>query len=173
MQVASAARRAILQPQLDSLMQPGKRVLLLTAADPTTSVYSGMVRKLHRRSAPSEWHMISSTLVPQNLRRTSANSFVLERISPAYTAGDTYAEFFTDRPLQAGQRFRLGDIRITVENADRGRPMRTRYEFATPLEHPSLVFLTQTARGLIPLDLPAIGESSIVQPPALAFDLLR
>lgn len=173
MQVASAARRAILHPQLDRLMQPGKRVLLIAAADPTTSVYSGLVRKLHRRSAPSAWHMLSSTLVPQNLRRTSASSFVLERISPAYTAGDTYAEFFTDRPLQAGQRFRLGDIRVTVEHADRGRPIRTRYEFATPLEHPSLVFLTQTARGLTPLALPAIGQSSIVEPPALAFDLLR
>ena len=169
--IASAARRAILAPQLDPLLQPGTRVLLFGAADATTTIYGGLVRDLHRRPAPSQWHLLSSTFAPQKLERLSARSFVLERMHAGYTAGDAYAEFFTERPLLTGQRFRADGLTVTVERVDRGRPMRTRYELDVPLEHPSLVFLTQTARGLQPFAWPAIGQSAIVPPPIPAFEL--
>jgi hypothetical protein len=168
---ASAARRSILAPQLDSLLQPGTRVLLFGAADATTTIYGRLVRELNHRPAPSQWHLLASTFAPQRLERLSPSSFVLERMDADHSAADSYAAFFNDRALHAGQRFAVSGVAITVERVDRGRPMRTRYELDVALEHPSLVFLTQTTQGLRTFALPAIGQSSIVPPPFPALEL--
>ena len=92
---------------------------------------------------------------------------------PGYTAGDAYAEYFTDRPARAGQRFRAGDLEVVVEQAHLGRPVRTRYTFGSSLDHASLLFVTQTRRGLRPFIMPPVGGSSIVDEPFPAIDLLR
>jgi hypothetical protein len=171
--VAGAARRGILDPALDRAMRPDTRVMLFTTADPTTSLYGGFVRGLHGRPTPAAWHLLSSTFAPQSLSRVSDRSFTLERMHRGYTAGDAYAEYFTDRPARAGQRFRAGDLEVVVEQAHEGRPARTRYTFGSSLDHESLLFLTQTRRGLRPFTMPAVGGTSIVDAPFPAVDLLR
>jgi hypothetical protein len=171
--VAGAARRGILDPRLDRAIRPDTRVMLFTTADPTTSLYGGFVRRVHRRPAPGAWHLLSSTFAAQRLTRLSERAFTLERVHPGYTAGDAYAEYFTDRPARAGQRFRAGDLEVVVEQAHAGRPLRTRYTFGSSLDHESLLFVTQTRRGLRPFTMPAVGGSAIVEEPFPAIDLLR
>jgi hypothetical protein len=171
--VAGAARLGVLDPALDRVMRPDTRVMLFTAADPTTSLYGGFARRVHGRPAPAQWHLLSSTFAAQKLSRVSERSFILERMHPGYTAGDAYAEYFTDRPARPGQRFRAGDLQIVVEQAHAGHPVRTRYTFGTSLDHASLLFVTQTRRGLLPFIMPAVGGSSIVDAPYPAIDLLR
>jgi hypothetical protein len=169
--IAAAARSSILSPALDPAIGPHTRVMLFGGADATTTLYGGLVRKYHGRSAPAAWHLVSSTFAPQTLHRISATAFTLERMHPGYTAGDSYADFFTDRPLRVGEQFRVGCMRVGVELVHAGRPLRTRHDFDRPLEDASLLFLLQTIRGLEPLQLPAVGGSVFLPAPVPPFDV--
>jgi hypothetical protein len=164
---AAAMRAAILAPALDPLLASKARVFLLGAADPTTSIYLPLVRRLHHRPAPRACLLLSSCAVPQILHRVSPRAFTLERTFAGYTAADTYAAFFSDRPLQRGDVFTLEGMRVQVERTQAGRPLRVRYEFDSPLDDGSSVILLQTANGLVPLSLPAPGNGIFVPAPLL------
>lgn len=162
---ASAMRASILAPALEDMLRGKRQLMLLSAADPTTAIYLPLVRKLHRRSAPPSCLLLSSSGVPQTLSRLSQTAFTLERTALGYTAADNYAAFFTDRPLRTGDRFSVDGMRVRVELAQDGRPLRTRFDFDSPLDDPALLFLMQTPRGLTPLPLPSVGGSVLVLPP--------
>lgn len=166
-----AVRASLLDPRLDQLIA-GRRVLLISAADPTTTIYLPLVRRVHDRPSPKASLLLSSSAVDQRLLRTSVNSFVLERLRPDLTALDIYASGFNRQPLRDGEQFEAGGMHVRVERALDGRAMRTRYELDASLDSPEIVLLFQTAQGLEPLAFPPVGASTIVGPPVppFAFD---
>jgi hypothetical protein len=164
-ELARGVSASILTPALDPPLRAGKRVLLLAAADPTTTIYIPLMRHIHARPAPRAVQLLSGTFAPQRMRRLAPNVFVLERLHAGMTAGDAYASAFNSQPLHSGERFQVEGLRVRVERVRRGRPLRTRYELDLPLDDPRVVLLLQTARGLIRARFPAVGESRVFLPP--------
>lgn len=166
-----AIRASILAPELDAPMRSGERVMLLGAADPTTTIYIQPVRLLHGRPAPVPVHLLGA-FTQHRMTRVSERAFVLERLHLGYVPGDTYASVFNSRPLRAGDRFSLDGLQATVERAHQGRPVRTRFELDLPLDHPGVLLLAQTARGLDRVYFPPIGGEALIMPAIPPLELL-
>lgn len=172
--LSRAVRASLVDPKLDPLIA-GRRVLLIGAADATTTIYLPLVRRVHDRPSPRSCLLLSSSAVDQRLSRTGVNSFVLERLSSDLTALDIYATAFNREPLRDGEQFQADGMNVRVERAIDGRAMRASYELDVPLDSPEIVLLLQTAHGLQPLEFPPVGASTIVGPPIppFAFDVSK
>jgi len=164
-ELARGVSASILTPKLDAPLRAGKRVLLLAAADPTTTIYIPLVRRVHGRPAPEAVQLLAGTFAPHRVFRLSPNAFVLERLHAGMTAGDAYASAFNSQPLHSGESFQVEGMRVIVERVRRGRPLRTRYELDRPLEEPEVVLLLQTASGLVRSRFPRVGESKLLPAP--------
>jgi hypothetical protein len=165
--LAHGVRGAILDPNLDRLLGRGHQALLLSAVDPTTTIYIPLVRKWHGRPTPDSCQLLMGSYGPLRLTRTSPSAFVLERLQSELTAVDVYASAFNRLPLHDGQRFSAGDMAVHVERTVNGRATRVRYELQRSLDDPGLVLLEQTAFGLHPLSFPMQGQSTLVAPAGL------
>jgi hypothetical protein len=172
-QLAGAVRASILAPELDPVLVPGRRVLLVAAADPTTTIYVPLLRKLNGKPGPDACHLLTDTFVPLRLLRLSRTAFQLDRLSYAYTPGDAYAAAFNREPLHAGERFRADGLQVRVERVDEGLPTRARYELDRSLDDPDVVLLVQTVGGLRRIAFPALGQSILLAPPLPPFALVR
>jgi hypothetical protein len=166
-----AVRASILTPELDPHVA-GHRVLLLGAADPTTTIYLPLVRRFSSRLAPASCQLLTSAFARQRLLTISERSFVLERLESEYTAADAYAEAFNGEPAGVGSVFESRGMKVTVERALEGRPLRARYELDVPLRDPTVTLHTQTVFGLEPLPFPPIGGSVILAAPMPPFALM-
>jgi hypothetical protein len=162
---------SFLTPDLDPLLGNDTRVMLLSAADPTTTIYLPLIRRLHGKLGPRACQLLTSTFVPLQLTTLSPYAFELTRLADAYTPGDAYAAVFNREPLHTGARFDSGWLHVTVEATVRGLPMRARYEIDRPLDDPQVVLLAQTSTGLRPLGFPAQGESVTLMPPVAPYEL--
>lgn len=79
-----------------------------------------------------------------------------------------------DRPLALRQRVELSGMTasVTALTAD-GRPAEVRFEFAVPLEDPSLRWLQWTGRDFVPFTPPAVGDRIELVPELSGFGLSR
>lgn len=163
-EVAERVRASILAPDLDPVLRD-RRVLLLGAADPTTSIYLPIVRRVHGVAAPRSCQLLTSAFAEHRLTRLSATTFVLERLQTELTPLDIYATAFNRGPPHAGDSFTSDGMSVTVERAIEGRPIRTRYTLDRTLDDPTLVLLQQTFFGLRRVTFPPTGESLVVDRP--------
>ncbi len=63
-------------------------------------------------------------------------------------------------PMKEGDRIKLSDMTALVEEVDElDRPTRVAFEFAVPLEDPSLRWLEWVEGNYVPFELPEIGET--------------
>jgi hypothetical protein len=171
-QLAQAVRSSILAPELDDTLRAGRRVLLLAAADPTTTIYLPLVRRVHGRPALGSCHLLTSAFAQQRLDRLSPTTFVIERLQTNMTPLDVYATAFNREPLQSAQQFTADGLQVTVERVLDGRPMRTRYKLDVSLDDPAVVLLQQTLSGLRRVSFPAVGHSVVLDPPVPPFALI-
>jgi hypothetical protein len=162
--LAHAVRESIVARELDGLLSNAKRVLLISAVDPTTTIYIPLVRRWHGRPGPDACQLLFSAFAPMRLERLSLRGFILERLTDYLTPPDIYAQAFNRAPLQSGQHFESDGLRVEVERVADGLPMRIRYELDISLDDPSTVLLTQTTRGLYPMLFPPIGEGIVIPP---------
>jgi hypothetical protein len=167
--LARAVRGAILEPNLDALLVPGQHALLLSASDPTTTIYLPLVRKWHERPSPDSCQLLMGGYGPLKLTRTSPSAFELERLETQLTALDVYASAFNRLPLHAGQRFESGGMDVRIDRSFEGRAIRVHYELHRTLDAPSLVLFAQTEHGLHPLRFPMLGQSTVIGPAAVSF----
>lgn len=165
-QLAHVVRQSILDRALDPHMGPHRHVFLASAVDPTTTIYIPWVRRVHSRPAPESCQLLMSGWGPLRLTRVSSSAFGLEHLSASFTGLDVYAGAFNRKPLQRGERFRTGDLEVTVERVHDGRAMKVLYELHRPLEA-DVTLLIQTDLGLRPVAFPPV-RSAIVLPPAMA-----
>ncbi|MFI5307063.1 MAG: glycosyltransferase family 39 protein [Polyangiales bacterium] len=169
--LANAVRASILAPELDPLLGRDARVMLLSAADPTTTIYLPLIRRLNGKPGPRACQLLTSTFVPLQLTTLSPYAFELTRLSDAYTPGDAYAAAFNREPLHTGERFDSDWLHVTVDATVRGLSMRARYQIDLPLDDPQVVLLAQTPEGLRRLAFPPQGESVTLMPPATPYEL--
>lgn len=170
--MAAAIQRSILAPELDGVLGQAQRALLLSATDPTTSIYIPLMRRFHGRPGPATCQLLSSTAARQLLLRTDHNSFVLTRLDDEYTALDAYTSVFHRGELQRKTYSVEPGFQVTVEDTDRGRPQRARFVLDLSLDDPRVVLLTQTEQGLKPVRFPPVGGMIKLEPPRLPGDLM-
>jgi hypothetical protein len=70
------------------------------------------------------------------------------------------------RPFHPGDEVVLSDLRVRVDEVspDGDRPARVDFEFAVPLEDPSLLWMQWEGAALAPYAPPGVGESHVVPP---------
>jgi hypothetical protein len=160
-----AVHRAILGPPLDDRLIGQQHLLLLGAADATTTIYVPMLRRTHRRPAPASCHLLAAGYVPFTLRRESQRAFTLERHVTALTVGDVYGSAFNSEPPAVGRPVDLGVLRATALEVRDGLWRKARFEHALSLDDPSLLMLVQTDSGLSRLTPPPVGGELVVPTP--------
>jgi hypothetical protein len=171
--LAASVRESILDYKRDEPLCFAKRVLLLGAADATTTLYIPLIRKIYERPGPQAVYLLSETLNPSRLRRIGNSAFDLESLYPVYTSADAYASVFNNRPIYAGEIFTVDGMQVIVESVYQGRPMHMRFILDLPLDDPRVVLLLQTSSGLQPVAFPKLGQEMIVPAPMLPTALER
>lgn len=150
-----------------------KTLVIVDAPTIFFTVYLGLQRAVLDLPAPGRVaHLGPDTWfsAPIRITRTDARTLV-------YEPSGSYSFFlFRDEahPMTAGETITLTDYTVSVEavNAS-GRPTRVVYRFNAPLEDKSLVWLyfddhalfTDTPRTFAPFDLPAIGQTIVMNGP--------
>jgi len=158
-------RRSLLGPPFDDRTIASQHLLLLGAADATTTIYVAMLRRTHGVPAPASCHLLTAAHLPFMLRRDSPHGFTLERAETALTVGDVYGSAFNSNPPVVGETVDLGELRATALEVRNGLWRKARFEHALSLDDPSLVMLVQTAQGLVRLTPPPVGGQMLVPAP--------
>lgn len=166
-QAAAAVRQSMLTSTMDEVAGDGKTAFLVSAVDPTTTIYVPLVRRWYGHRGPASCQLLTGGYGPVRLTRITLNEFALERLEPAFTTFDVYASAFNRGPIAYGQRFRAGKLEVEVLRTDAGRPMVVRFMLDKTLDSPDVVLLTQTDRGLIPVPFPPVGQNVVLPAAAL------
>lgn len=76
-------------------------------------------------------------------------------------------------PLELGERIELSDVTIEVTGVEDGRPSEMSFRFARPLEDGSLRWLRWDDGVYVPFELPADGETVVLEPARIQLPGLR
>ena len=166
-------RRSLLGPPLDDRTIGSQHLLLLGAADATTTIYVAMLRRAHGLPAPASCHLLTSAQLPFILKRESLHGFTLERTQTALTVGDVYGSAFNSKPPVVGQTVDLGMLRATALEVRDGLWRKARFEHSLSLDDPALMMVVQTAVGLVRLTPPPVGGRMRVPAPVPPIGLLQ
>lgn len=149
-----------------------KHVVLVAAPDPLVAMYGQLARMLHGRPAPLAWHNLSFTPRDHRLTRVAEDVIELEVIDGRMI--DTVMEqlFRAPRfPLDPGWSVALSGMTLTVVESNQGRPTKLRVTFQQPLSE--VTFVDWRGGRLVPLTLPAVGESVLLEHEQGPMDQLR
>jgi hypothetical protein len=121
-------------------------------------MYAPMVMATRGMPAPRAWWTLSLSREPHVLTRTGPTSLELS-LTRGHFLTDEFETLFrgASHPLPQGSRVALPGMRVTVLDADEVGPTRVGFEFDTPLEDPSLVFLRWKDGALHPSPPPPVG----------------
>jgi hypothetical protein len=170
--VARAARSSILAPHMDSLASV-EDAFLISAVDPTTTIYIPMLRRWHERPGPTRCHLLLNAASWIRLVRTSDDEFLLVREQHYYTPLDVYSETFQREPLQVGQVYSTGSFRATIEQVVDGMPTAVRFKTRRNLDDPAIALLTQNTSGLAIQRFPPVGQILTLPPADFPFQLMN
>jgi hypothetical protein len=169
---AQAVRTSILKPEVDRALAGVRRMLLVSAVDPTTTIYVPLLRHLYGRPLPEQCQLLLTTYERILFERTGERSFRLERQGTGFDPQDLYVRVFNRAPLRAGQQFDTAGMHVTVESEQGGALRSVRYELDVPLEDPSIAFMVQTDTGLARIAPPAEGTSQLLPPAVIPYKLM-
>ncbi|MDP3234098.1 MAG: hypothetical protein Q8N26_15055 [Myxococcales bacterium] len=145
----------------------GGRVFVFLAADPSAVFYPGIQRLLHGKPRPKAWISISLASHAHRLTRTSAREVELEVID-----GRMMESVFeqlvrsTKHPIALGHRVQLNGASVEVIGLDEGLPNRLRVTFDEVLERSGFTFGQWEGERLMPMVLPAVGQSVVLPKPS-------
>ena len=164
--VAATAQMKILESALGSISGDlpnvpeleSQRVVVVNPPDATFLGYVSAIRADRGLSAPAKMLAMAAGVRPLAIERTSATSLTLS--SPvALVQPGTDLLIREERPFEVGDRVELSDVTIEVTRVnDGGWPTEARFDFAEPLESPTLRFVAWRDKRFVPLALPNIGE---------------
>jgi hypothetical protein len=98
--------------------------------------------------------------VDLQLTRVDASTLDLSSVTGSFLCSEWERLFrAAAQPLPAGTVLPLDGLTIEVRQATEGRPTVVRFRFDASLEDPSLRFLEWRGRRLVPVVLPAIGQT--------------
>ena len=113
----------------------------------------------HGMPQPRAWWPLSMSPRPQQLTRTGPHTLELSISEGRYLTSEFEAVFRSRAyPLPQGAQVELTGLKVTVLEADEEGPRRIGFEFDTPLDDPSFVFLSWNGGAMRPLAMPPVGE---------------
>ena len=137
-----------------------RTVVVVLAPNEGLISYLPVMRAVMQRPAPAHVRLLASATSPTRVERPSARTLVVQ---PAGGLLSTTAERMlrTPRiPFVAGDRVAVPGMTAIVETITTdGRPQRVRFDFATDLDDPSLLWLRWDVLGFVPWQPPAVGAS--------------
>ncbi len=145
--------------ELDSPRLSSQRVVLLDPRDLNATLYVPIFWAKQGRTLPRSWWPLSLALKPVIVTRTGLSSLELELSQGGhFLAGEIEQALRSPKyPLGTGAQVKLEGMQVTVLAADAQGPTRLGFEFDTPLEDPSLVFLHTRAGELTRFTPPPVG----------------
>ncbi|MCP3103920.1 hypothetical protein LZ198_34095 [Myxococcus sp. K15C18031901] len=130
-------------------------LVMVAASDPTVALYVPAAMVLLGRE-PRGFRLLSAAPHDHVLERTSDSSFdLVVRAAPRQPGFWEQVNRASAPP--AGTRLALGDLRVTVAEADEGGFTRAHFDFGRPLESKDLCFVTWRGEGLQAVSLPPPG----------------
>ena len=149
---------------LDAEKVAGQTVVLLSSGDFTTSVYFPYLwreRGVHPR--PRSTYTLSIAPHAHFLRRVSETELELEALGGTFMQSDPERNFRPpDKPLWLGQQVAMRELTAEVVRMHQGFPRAVRFRFARSLDSEDYVFLSAQPGGILPFELPAIGEQKVL-----------
>jgi hypothetical protein len=163
------SRQAILNMDVDEAQVPQQHLVLLAALDGVTSMYIPATRRMFGRTVPRTCMYLSYVRAPYELTRHSARTFSIRFERDAAMLRTSLEQLLRapNRPLELYERVDVGLFRATVVELVDGLPKRVTFEFDRPLEDPTLLFMIPAPDGFERFELPPIGASKRVPPPAM------
>jgi hypothetical protein len=161
-----AAQAERLRRELESPRFTSQRVVLLDPMDLNATLYIPILWARQGLELPRSWWPLSLAMKPVAVTRTGASSLELERADGGpFLAGELEQVLRSPAyPLGTGAQVRLEGMRVTVLAADARGPTRLGFDFGTPLEDPSLVFLHTRAGALTRFTPPPVGTRLDLSP---------
>lgn len=123
----------------------GGRVYLLTGADPSLSLCLGPSLEFYTPNKAHLERLGVLALVPQDLEltRVSDRAFDLSVLGPERRANDFERLYRSSAsPLEPGQTFRAGELRVKVLETSAGLFTKARFQFDRSLDSPQSCLVT-------------------------------
>jgi hypothetical protein len=159
-------RDVVLAAEVDEARLPSQRMVLLSGAEPTTAIYTSLIRGLYGRSVPRAAWSLNWNTRPYALRRAGPATLIVELRGGAMLDGPLERMFRARATgVQRYQRFTLDGLAVTLLALRDGLPYLVRFDFASSLDDGSWVFLHPQAEGLRRFLVPPVGGTIEVPPP--------
>lgn len=148
-----------LEHELKAEQLPTQRVVAFSSPVSALGMYLPGILATRGMARPRAWWPVSLSTRPQVLTRTGERSLELALPGGHFLASEFESVFRgPNHPLPEGSRVELPGMTVTVLAADAEGPTRLGFTFDTPLEDPSLVFLSWREGAMHRMTPPAVGE---------------
>ena len=135
---------------------------MVNPPDATFLGYLGPIRAGRGEHAPESVLAMAAGVRPLVLMRTSETALTLSSTVALVQPGTDLLVRDTT-PFEVGYRVSFADVAIEGTRVDAdGWPTEARFDFARPLEDPSLRFMQWKEQTLEPLPLPRVGERVVL-----------
>lgn len=164
---SSLIKNVILAADVDDVKLPAQRVILMSSSEPTTGIYFSLVRGLFGHTMPRAHWTLNPTHFPYALHRPGASTLIVELLQGGTMLQTPFERMFRAQSavVRRGQRFELDGLAATLLELRDGSPVKVRYDFASPPDDGSWVFLHARPRGLLRFPIPPVGGAVYVPPP--------
>ena len=145
----------------------GGRVFVFLAPDPAAVLYPGMHRLLRGKPPPKAWISISFAAYAHRLTRVSERELEVE-VLDGRMMESVFEQLVrsTAYPVPLGHRVQLNGASVEVIGLDEGLPNRLRVTFDEAAERSGFTFGQWEGERLMPLVLPAVGQSVVLPKPS-------
>jgi len=142
-----------------------QRVMLVTTPDPLFTMYLTAQRASRGQGLPGAVALLATADQPIELERVDPHTLVVRAGRGFFGDGSSVLTRPPGKPLPAGTRIEVDGLTLEVVDADGdGVPTALRVRTATPLDHPSLRWMSWNGNTLVPVVLPRPGERLVVTP---------
>ena len=145
-----------------------RHVFVISAHDMASQYLMPYLFDAARLPVPLTAHMLSPAAKNSHvLTRVAAN--VLDILFPEPVDGNAFTPMVyrqSGTGFFPGQTFQNSTFEVEVKMVRGVQPRHLRFTFQAPLEDPRYLFMYPTKKGIEPIELPALGESIRLEPPA-------
>jgi hypothetical protein len=162
---AAAAHERVAQTADLGPCTTGGRLYLLTAADPSLSLYFGPSIAFYTPERARAERLRVLAIIPQDLRitRLDDRSFVLTVLDLPRRSNDFERLYRSDaQPLEPGLSVVVEELRAEVLETSAGLVTKVRFELDASLDARSTCFIAWRDQRVAPIAMPPVGQSLTV-----------
>jgi hypothetical protein len=136
------------------------RTVLLWSDDFLIGSYTAAIARIGRPGALPSFRVLAMAPVDLQMTRVAPDELELSCSEGSLLISEWERLFRADgEPLPAGSVLPLSGLTVRIMQDVGGRPSRVRFRFDVPLDDASLRFVEWRGRRLVPVELPALGET--------------